>query len=134
MLRRLSVEQVSLDPASLVKISDPFQVVLDRAASMGITNFVVTDEQGFYVGMIVDKEFNLALLDREAVPLLLVSELMRTDVPFVRNSDDLASVLEIFARFEIDHLPVCLAQAPGKVIGLISRGGLMRTYHAKLAE
>jgi CIC family chloride channel protein len=134
LLRRLSVEQVKLDPASLVKTSDPFQLVIDRAASMGVTNFPVIDGQGYYVGMIVDREFNLALLDREAVPLLLVEELMRRDIPLVRNTDDLASVLEIFARFEIDHLPVSIEQAPGKVIGLISRGGLMRAYQTRLAE
>ena len=84
--------------------------------------------------MLVEDEINTALLQREAVPLLLVGELLRPEIPLVRNSDDLASVLETFSRYETDQLPVCLEQAPGKVIGLISRAGLMRAYHKKLAE
>jgi len=50
------------------------------------------------------------------------------------NSDDLASVLEIFSRHEIDQPAGLSGPIPGKVIGLISRAGLMRTYHAKLVE
>jgi chloride channel protein, CIC family len=101
---------------------------------LNVNNFPLLDKQGYYIGMLTEDDVNVALMEREAVPLLLVTEVMRHDVPFVRNTDDLASVLDIFSRHEIDHLPVCLAQSPGKVIGLISRAGLMRSYHAKLVE
>jgi len=107
---------------------------LDLSAQLHIQNFAVIDKQGYYIGMLVEDDVNTALLEREAVPLLLVGEMVRPEIPLVRNSDDLASVLDTFSRFEIDHLPVCLEQAPGKVIGLISRAGLMRAYHKKLAE
>jgi chloride channel protein, CIC family len=132
LLRRLHVEQVNLEPAVVVQPSDPFQRVLDLMSQMGSSTFIVIDKQGYYVGMITDDDVNTALMQREAVPLLLVSELMRTDVPFVRNTDDLASVLDVFSRHDVDHLPVCLAQSPGKVIGLISRAGLMRHYQEQL--
>lgn len=134
LLRRMHVEQVQLEPAAAVAPNDPFQRVLDLSAQLNVNNFPVLDKQGYYIGMLTEDDVNVALLEREAVPLLLVAEVMRHDVPFVRNTDDLASVLDIFSRHEIDHLPVCLAQSPGKVIGLISRAGLMRSYHAKLVE
>ena len=134
MLRRMHVEQVQLDPAPAVAPSDPFQRVLDLSSQMGVNNFPVLDKQGYYIGMLTEDDINIALMEREAVPLLLVGEVMRHDIPFVRNSDDLAAVLDIFSRHEIDHLPVCLAQTPGKIIGLISRAGLMRAYQAKLVE
>lgn len=134
LLRRMHVEQVQLEPAAAVAPNDPFQRVLDLSAQLNVNNFPVLDKQGYYIGMLTEDDVNVALMEREAVPLLLVAEVMRHDVPFVRNSDDLASVLDIFSRHEIDHLPVCLAQSPGKVIGLISRAGLMRSYHAKLVE
>jgi CIC family chloride channel protein len=134
LLRRMHVEQIQLEPAPAVAPSDPFQRVLDLSSQMNVNNFTVIDKQGYYVGMLTEDDVNVALMEREAVPLLLVGEVMRHDIPFVRNSDDLASVLEIFSRHEVDHLPVCLTQSPGKVIGLISRAGLMRSYHAKLVE
>ena len=134
LLRRMHVEQVQLDPAPSVAPNDPFQRVLDLSSQLNAQNFPVLDKQGYYIGMLTEDDVNIALMEREAVPLLLVGEVMRNDIPFVRNTDDLAAVLDIFSRHEVDHLPVCLAQSPGKIIGLISRAGLMRCYHAKLVE
>ena len=59
---------------------------------------------------------------------------MRTDVPCVNSGDDLARVLETFSRLEVARLPVSIASNPGHVIGLISRGALMRRYHQVLVE
>jgi CIC family chloride channel protein len=134
ILRRLHVEHVALEPAATVSPIDPFQRALDLSSQLHTSNFAVLDRQGYYAGMLVESDINLTLLQREAVPLLTVGELARNDIPLVRNSDDLASVLDTFSRHDVDYLPVCLEQAPGKVIGLISRAGLMRAYHKKLAE
>ncbi|MGB7157854.1 MAG: chloride channel protein [Tepidisphaeraceae bacterium] len=131
MLRRLSVEQVDLEPATVVGANDPFQRVLDLA-STGISTFVVVDRKGSYKGMLNMDDVRTVLLEREAVPLLLVDELMRTDLPLVRHSADLATVFELFARHDVNHLPVGVATSPGRVIGLISRAALMRRYQKGL--
>ena len=49
-------------------------------------------------------------MQREAIPLLLVGEVARTELPRVHTNDDLAGVLETFSKYEVAHLPVCLAQ------------------------
>lgn len=134
LLRRLSVEQVELDPAVMVHASDTLQHLLDLKAKMGTSNFVVIDKSGDYTGLVAEDDIYTALVQREAVPLLLAGELMRPDVPLIRNTDDLASVLAIFSRHDVDYLPVSLEQSPGKVIGLISRAGLMRRYQMQLAD
>ncbi len=133
LLRRMHVEQMTLEPATTLHPEDPLQRVIDLRMQTGTHNFVVVDKQGYYLGMLIEDDVNLALMQREAVPLLLVNELMRTDVPLVRNTDDLVQVLNVFSRFDVDYLPVCLTQSPGKVIGLIGRGGLMRYYQTRLA-
>jgi predicted transcriptional regulator len=76
----------------------------------------------------------MALLDRDAIPLLIVSELMRTDVPLIKHTDNLGSVMEAFSRHDLSHLPVTMNSRPNHVIGLISRAGLMRKYQEVLAE
>lgn len=134
LLRRMHVEQVTLDPAAAITRQDPLQRVLDLSEQMHVANFPVLDKDGYYIGMLTEDDINVALMQREAVPLLLVEEVMRQDIPFVRTTDDLSTVLDIFSRYETDHLPVCLSHAPGKIIGLISRAGLMRAYHSKLVE
>jgi CIC family chloride channel protein len=133
VLRRITVEQVGLEPAAVIQETDPFQRVLDLTASLGAQNFVVIDAKGIYQGMVVADDINMALIDRDAVPLLLVVELMRREIPFVRTSDDLATVLDVFSRHSVSYLPVCLPSAPGKIIGLISQAGLMKKYQSGIA-
>lgn len=132
LLRRMHVEEVTLDPASTAQPTDPLQRVLDRTSKAGLSDFVVIDKQGYYLGMLLDEDIHTAMVDREAVPLLVTGELIRRDIPFVLNTDDLAHVLDLFTRHNLDHLPVCLATAQGKVIGMISRGGLMRAFQQRL--
>jgi CIC family chloride channel protein len=128
LLRRLTVEQVNLEPATIVRVDNPFQAILDVMAQTGVAHFVVLDEKKQYIGMVVEEDIQTTLLQREAVPLLLVRDLVRTGIPAVPLSEDLASVLDIFSQFSVDHLPVATARNSSSVVGLISRASLMRTY------
>ncbi len=134
ILRRLTVEQVGLDPAVTVRTEDPFQRVLDLTQAGSATTFVVTDKRGLYMGMIIPEDIKTALLEREAIPLLLCEELMRSDLPLIRNTDDLSSVFDAFSIHDTTHLPVCLTRQSGKIIGLISRSAVMKRYQKALAE
>jgi CBS domain-containing protein len=66
--------------------------------------------------------------------LLTVGELARSQVPTVRSTDDLASVLATFSDFDVSRLPVCLPNRREHVIGLVSRWSLMKRYHRALTE
>jgi CBS domain-containing protein len=84
--------------------------------------------------MVSSDDMRTALWQREAIPLLTVGELVRPEVPVVRSSDDLASVLATFAGYEVNRLPVCVPARPERVIGLVSRSSLMRRYHRALSQ
>jgi CBS domain-containing protein len=89
-------------------------------------------DAGGYLGIIID-DIKTALRQREAIPFLLVGELMCKDPP-VRITDDLATVLDAFSRHEVSHLPVVTEVNPTKVIGLVSGAGSMRRYYQSLSE
>jgi len=134
LLRRMTVEQVDLEPAVIVHHTEPLRRALDLAESAEAPDIVIADEQGRYMGMIVADDIKAALLAPEAIPLLMAEELMRVDVPMVRNTDDLATVLDTFSRCDVGRLPVKMQSAPDRVIGLISRAGLMKRYQQGLDE
>ncbi len=133
LLRRLTVEEVDLEPATVVRREDPFQKVLDISRESGTTDFVVLDSSGAYAGMVVAGDVNTALMEREAVPLLLVGEIMRPEIPTVASADDLLTALDAFNRYDVSRLPVTIRQS-GRIIGLISRSALMRMQQRALAE
>lgn len=134
ILRRMTVDQVELDPVTAVKLDTPFEHLVKLTAESGAGDFVVFDRAGNYTGLVTADDVRAGLLEPEAIPLLLAGEVVRPEVPCVRSGDDLASVLETFSRFEVSRLPVCAGNNPGHVIGLISRGALMRRYHRALTE
>jgi CIC family chloride channel protein len=132
LLRRITVEQVPLDPVSIVMDSDPVQHLLDLSAMTSQYDFVVSDAKGRYEGMVLSAELNPVLMDRDAVPLLVVRDVMRIDLSPVRTTDDLAAVFDAFSQQDVSHLPVCVPQNAEKIIGLISRSALIRKYQEAL--
>jgi chloride channel protein, CIC family len=134
LLRRLTVEQIPLDPVSAVAESAPLQKLLDISEQTSIYDFVVVDPSGKYMGMVLSRDLNAVLMGKAAVPLLVVGDVMRVDISPVRTTDDLANVLDAFSRFDASHLPVCVPHAPDKVVGLISRAALIRKYQQTLQQ
>lgn len=134
VLHRLTVEQVSLDPVTAVGIDTPLERLLDMTAQSGITDFVLIDRAGKYAGMVVAEDLRTAMIEREAIPLLVAGEVARVDLPAVRSTDDLAKVMETFSLNEVSRLPVSLATDNDRIIGLVSRRALMQKYNQALSE
>ena len=133
LLSRLTIETVTLDPAATIGVDEPFDRVVELMDRWGTRDFAVVDRDGAYVGLLAEEDVNLALMSREAMPLVVVGELMRGDVPLVASSDDLQRAFDLFARLDVSHLPVGLTrEASTRVIGLVSRAGLMRRYQQEL--
>jgi CIC family chloride channel protein len=132
LLRRITVEQVPLDPVSVVGEADPVQHLLDLSALTSTYEFVVNDALGRYEGMVLSPQLGPVLLDREAVPVLVVRDVMRSDVSPVRTTDDLAAVFDAFSQHDVSHLPVCVPHNTDHVIGLISRAAVIKRYQEAL--
>ena len=134
MLRRLSVDQVELEKTPRVKEGVDLRSVLDLVVLSGARNFIVTDDRGIYVGILLMDTIQAALLEQEAIPLLLVSDLALRGIPPVCGTDDLASILDVLARHDVDHLPVQSGDASEAPTTMISRATLLRRYHQGLLQ
>jgi CIC family chloride channel protein len=134
LLRRIMVEQIALDPVSIVHGADPLQRLLDLSAMTSTYDFVVCDQTGKYEGMVIAADMNPVLMDRDAIPLLVVADMMRSDITPVQTTDDLGAVFDAFSRHDVNHLPVSMVPGGEKVIGLISRSAVIRKYQEALKQ
>ena len=134
LLRRLTVEQVDLEPVVAIAASATLERLLQLTAETGASDVVALNPDGTYAGTVSSDDMRTALWQREAIPLLTVGELVRPEVPLVRSTDDLASVLATFSGYDVNRLPVCVPARPDRVIGLVSRSSLMRRYHRALTQ
>jgi CIC family chloride channel protein len=134
ILRRLSVSEVPLLQAVVVRPEESAQRLLDLSEQRNVTDFVVADDRDSYIGMVTGTDLKAALVYREAIPLLQVNELQRSDLPTVLPDDTLDVVLDMFSRHDVASLAVLRGQGDGAVLGLITRSRLLERYQAALSE
>ncbi len=132
ILKRIQADQVDILPAPIVHPEDPMQKLLSMAETTAAHDFVVVDDNEDFVGMVVADDIKTALLQPEAVPLLLVAELTRRGIPTVGPFETLDTVIDKFARSQVDSLPTVGPGADGKIQGLITRHAVMDRYHREL--
>ena len=130
LLRRMTVSDVPASEAITVVASDPAQRLIDLASRHAVNDFVVTEPDGRYTGMVVGDDVRTTLVEREAVPLMIVAELMRTDLPTVRPGNTLDIVLDMFAKHEVASLPI--VDGKTAVTGMITRSRLLKEYQKQL--
>ena len=132
ILRRITVDDVERQKAPFVHPEDPLQKLIDLAGQTEAVDFVVIDEQGTYHGMVTGQDVRIALLQPEAVSLLVVAELVRSGVPTVGPDETLDAVLDKFARSDVESLPVTGRGDDSHVEALITRQAVMRRYQQEL--
>ncbi len=132
ILRRIEVARVPLAPAVTVRPEDPASRLLELAQTSSVSDYVVVSEADLYQGMVVGEDLRFALLEQEALPLMIVAELMREDLATVTPEETLESVLNKFSRFEVSSLAVI--DEGNHVTGVITRASLMRQYQLTLEE
>lgn len=133
-LRRITLDQLKLKPASVVYINDPISTVLQRSHDQGMTEFVVMHQKGEYVGMLATEDLYRVLSEPEAAPLLLVGEVFRSTVPPLQKHDTLEAAMELFAKHDINHVAVFDRSGPKPVLaGMLTRAEVMKWYHGELA-
>ncbi|RMH23516.1 MAG: CBS domain-containing protein [Planctomycetota bacterium] len=133
ILRRITADQVPIVPHVAVHPEDPIAKVTDLADRYKVADFVVIDHDGDYLGMLTAEALRAALLQQDAIPLLLVEELMRTDLPTVSPDETLDRVLDKFSRFDVTSLAM-VREGQGAVLGLLTRARLMSRYQQALRE
>jgi CIC family chloride channel protein len=133
-LCRLTVQDLLLNEAVTIPSASPATDLVDLAESTGAADFVAVDSHGHYLGMVTSQDLKAALVFREALPLLQVSELIRSDLGIITPDDTLDTVLEKFAANDVDALPVLVDGDLGRISGLVTRRRLMKRYQSALDE
>lgn len=130
LLRRLLVRDVTLSPPVAVHPDDTADRLMELSERMNVEEFVVVDGEGRYRGMVGGAELRAALVYREALALMQVSEIMRDDAPTITASESLDVALE---RLTAGHAgTIAVVDREQRVEGLLSRDRLMRRYHDEL--
>jgi CIC family chloride channel protein len=132
-LRRIGVDQLAIRPAVVARPNEPLADILQRMQATNSTDFVVLDDRAQYLGMLTALDLRTVILAPESAHLLLVGEVVRSDVPPLRATDTLEAAWDLFSRYDVHELAVVSGQGQRQTVeGVVSRAEVMRRYHAEL--
>ncbi|NJL31372.1 MAG: CBS domain-containing protein [Phycisphaerales bacterium] len=132
VLRRMQINPAMVSPVEAMRADTPAQRLLDIAANIGGSEYVVIDKNDHYLGLVRSADLRLALIQKEAIPLMLVEDLARNDVPTLLLGDTLEQVMDKFNREDVGSLPVLDVEK--RVLGAVTRAELMKHYLKALEE
>ena len=132
IMRRVRVDEMPLAAPVFVHPEESADRLLELSERLSVSDFVVTDPEDRYLGLVTQDDLKEALVYREAIPLLQVHELMRDDLPVLHPEDTLDVAIDKFSRTEAGALVVLHEPGSRAVRGLLSRARLMASYHDAL--
>ncbi len=93
------------------------------------------DREGKLMGNISFHEVRRVLFDLEALePVLVAADIAELDPVTVSPEDTLDVVIELFARQNLDELPVVDPNDPGTIIGSVHRSDVVDTYNHEILK
>ncbi|MDA1261316.1 MAG: chloride channel protein [Planctomycetota bacterium] len=129
ILRSTLIRDLSLLVSVPVRTIDSAEQLIELGERNSVHDFPVVDDAGRYHGFVCGSDLRSALVYRDALRLLTVAELERTDFAPLESDDTLDTALHRFARHETQALPV-IDSTSRKPIGLISRSQIMAVYNS----
>jgi CIC family chloride channel protein len=107
---------------------DSLATVLDRLDSSRYSVLPVVDEENRLLGVVDLEGIHFALQSPHAVPLLVVEDLMRTNVRPLTPDDRLDRAQELFVENDLMALPIVTDLRQRQVIGLVRRFDISAAY------
>ncbi len=137
VLAPLTVENATAQHSKVATLK-PGQTIADMVQMLRRTRqqcFPVLDEAGFVLGIVTIEDVRDLLLDTSVHRLVLVSEMMSDAYPIVRPDDPLLTALQKLSEEECDEVPIVVPDGDRwKLIGLLSREQILRTYRLRLEK
>ncbi|HEX5034755.1 MAG TPA: chloride channel protein, partial [bacterium] len=134
ILRRMRVGEIVRREFYRVTARTKLREVLDLLSSSRQFAFPVLNDRDELEGIVSLQDFQEAVARPEVVDVLVVGELMTTEVSTALPEETLEEALLKIGDRNIEYLPVLEATGSRKVIGLISRRDILSCYNREVKE
>ncbi|MGE3879749.1 MAG: chloride channel protein [Planctomycetota bacterium] len=129
-VRRLFEESPTVREFATVHQNLPLDRLIELFGRTTQHYFPVVDDAGAMVAILSANDVRQFVTDGEVGAVVIASDLANPSVVTLTLDTDLQVALGRFVSLDVDALPVVDPQVPTKVIGMLSRRELIRTYHA----
>jgi len=101
------------------------------ASSSVPTYFPVVDQAGRMIGILSINDIREVMFDESLSRLVVATDVATLNVVRVFTDDSLQTALDKMVLLNVDSLPVVKAEAPEKIVSMISKRGIIGYYHSQ---
>jgi CIC family chloride channel protein len=109
-----------------------FEEIMQLIVHSNQSNFPVVDGAGRLKGILSLTDMRRVMLEKEIHQLVVAKDLATVDVLTVTPEDNLNTALKKMTQAEIRELPVVSKDDSQKVLSMLSRKDVIRTYHDEI--
>ncbi len=109
-----------------------FEEILQLIIHSNQNNFPVVDQNGRLEGILSLTDIRRIMFEKELHKLVIAKDIAVEQVLTVTLEDNLNTALKKMTEAEIRELPVVSKEDPKKVISMLSRKDIIRTYHDQI--
>ena len=127
LMRMIRVKEAMSNEVMTIKPDKPLEIALQMIEDTGHMSLPVVDDDGKLYGIITWTDIHTAALNHERH--LTVRDYCVTDLITVNPEDTLDRALDCLGAREISHLPVVNKRQKDTLIGIITKGDIIKAYN-----
>jgi len=129
LMRMIKVKEAMSSDVMTIKPHEPLEVALQIIEDTGHMGLPVVNEEEELYGIITWSDIHEAVVKHERH--LTVQDYCTTDLITITPEDTLTQALDSLGYKEISHLPVVRKENDRKIIGIITKGDLIKAYNKR---
>lgn len=132
ILNSIRVQDVMSKHVTTIPEEMPFRKILETISYSKNFYFPVIDRQGNMTSILSFNDIREMIFEEGLEDLVLANDLATRDVYTLKPENNINDAMELFARLDVEQLPVVRSEDAGKVIGMVNRGDVIAAYNREV--
>jgi chloride channel protein, CIC family len=132
ILDAIKVKEVMNREITTIPEEMPFRKILETISYSKNFYFPVVNREGDMTSILSFNDIREMFFIEGLDDLVVAGELSTKKVLFLQPDQNLNEAMEMFARLDVDQLPVVTSEESRKVIGMLNRGDMVAAYNREV--
>lgn len=132
ILNSIKVSDVLSKEVTMVPEGMPFRKILETVSYSKNFYFPVVNSQGEMSGLLSFHMIREMMFEEDLGDLVVANDLKVKAVMTLTPDDNLNQAMEMFAKLDVEQLPVVQRNDPKRVIGMVNRGEVVASYNREV--
>jgi len=132
ILDSIKVKDVMNPVVTTIPEEMPFRKIIESISHSKNFYFPVVNSEGDMTSIISFNDIREMIFEEELGDLVVAGELATKKVLFLNTENNLNEAMELFARLDVDQLPIVAEEGSRKVTGMLNRGDMVAAYNREV--